>query len=80
MSTKASVMQKYYIEAIQHQNEFPNEIWHFESQCIVHFLLQLDLSNAESFYQMKIVSKIPYKTFGCILVAALKSEKKEKMH
>ena len=27
---------------------------------------------------MKIVSKILYKTFGCILVAALKSEKKEK--
>ena len=26
-------MQKYYIKAIQHQNEFPNEIWHFESQC-----------------------------------------------
>ena len=33
MFTKASVMQKYYIKAIQHQNEFPNEIWHFESQC-----------------------------------------------
>ena len=32
MFTKASVMQKYYIKAIQHQNEFPNEIWHFESQ------------------------------------------------
>ena len=35
MFTKASVMQKYYIKAIQHQNEFLNEIWHFESQCEV---------------------------------------------
>ena len=34
MFTKASVMQKYYIKAIQHQNEFPNEILHFESQCV----------------------------------------------
>ena len=33
MFTKASVMQKYYIKATQHQNEFLNEIWHFESQC-----------------------------------------------
>ena len=34
MSTEASGMQKYHIEAIKHQMEFLDEIWHFESQCI----------------------------------------------
>ena len=32
MSTKASGIQKYYTKALQHQKEFLNEIWHFESQ------------------------------------------------
>ena len=49
MFTKASVMQKYYIKAIQHQNEFPNEIWHFESQC------HSERSNAAHGGQQKII-------------------------
>ena len=34
MPNKASGMPKYYIKPRNHQEQFPNEIWHFESVCM----------------------------------------------